>query len=141
MILRYPIFEQPICLITSLGHPLVNRKSINLNETLKYNQISFSKNADLYYEIQRLFSLCGGTSRISYSVEEDEAVSGLVVAGFGIAVVSKMRILKTLLISIIPINFPKFHRFMYMAVLKKHYQSSASQKLIDFISKNVSMRL
>ncbi|MCP0887254.1 LysR family transcriptional regulator [Ligilactobacillus sp. WILCCON 0076] len=129
----FPVVEQKLVLITPFDHPLANKKSIDLTETLKYNQITFSSNSGLYFELERLFSICGGTPKSIYKVEEDESVAGMVAAGFGIAVVPKMRMLDRMAVKIIPIRFPKWHRFIYMATLKKHYQNAVTQEFIDFV--------
>lgn len=47
-----------------------------------------------------------------------------------------MPILRTLDVKQIPIEFPKWHRFIYMATLKRHYQSPAALNFINFIKQN-----
>lgn len=132
----FPIVEQNLVLITPLDHPLAEFKSIDLVDTLKYKQITFAPTSGLSSELEQLFSLCGGMPKSAYEVEEDEAVAGMVSAGFGIGVVPYMYILKSLPVSIIPIKFPEWHRLIYMATLKGHYQTTASQTFIKFIKQN-----
>lgn len=129
----YPILEQKFVLITPSDHPLAQRESIDLVDTLPYDQITFSVNSGLNFETTRLFSLCGGAPKSVYAVEEDEAVAGLVAAGFGIAVVPEMPVLETMPVAAIPIRFPESRRLLYMATLKRHYQNPSSQALIDFV--------
>lgn len=137
----FPVVEQKLVLITPLDHPLANRTSINLTETLDYKQITFAPNTGLYFELEKLFSICGQSPESLYTVEEDVAVAGMVAAGFGIAVVPQMQILEDLPVSVIPIEFPNWHRLIYMATLKKHYQNQASQEFIDYIKRNVVLSL
>ena len=137
----FPVVEQKLVLITPKDHPLANKTSINLSETLDYKQITFSPNTGLYFELEKLFSICGKTPESLYAVEEDVSVAGMVAAGFGIAVVPWMQILENLPVSVIPINFPKWHRLIYMATLKKHYQNKASQQFIDYIKQNINLKL
>lgn len=132
----FPILEQHFVLITPANHPLSQKKSVDLVETLPYDQITFSITSGLSFETTRLFSLSGGSPKSAYAVEEDESVAGMVAAGFGIAIVPEMPILQTMPISVIPIRFPESRRLLYMATLKQHYQNPASQALIDFVKKS-----
>lgn len=133
----YPIVEQKLVLITPTDHPLAEHKNIDLQETLDYPQITFAPTTGLSSELEHLFSLCNGTPKSAYSVEEDEAVAGMVAAGFGIGIVPEMNLLKQLPIAVIPIRYPQWHRLIYMATLKKHYQSPQSQQFISFIKDQI----
>ena len=137
----FPVVEQKLVLITPKDHPLANKTSINLSETLDYKQITFAPNTGLYFEIEKLFSICGKSPESMYTVEEDVSVAGMVAAGFGIAVVPRMQILDHLPVSVIPIEFPNWHRLIYMATLKKHYQNQTSQAFINYIKENIVLEL
>ncbi len=136
----FPVVEQKLVLVTPPDHPLADLESVNLVDTLKYKQITFSPTSGLSSELTQLFSLCGGMPESIYEVEEDEAVAGMVSAGFGIGVVPEIHTLKSLPISIIPIKFPQWHRLIYMATLKGHYQSSASRSFMAFIKQNTHLQ-
>lgn len=129
----FPIAEQKLVVVTPPDHPLAQQKTVDLTETLQYKQVTFSPNAGLSSELNKLFSLCGGHPKSAYSVEEDEAVAGMIAAGFGIGVVPEMNILKSLNVAIIPIRFPHWHRLIYMATLKGHYQNKTARSFIAFI--------
>lgn len=115
----FPVAEQTMVCITPIEHPLANHSSVSLTETLNYPQVTFSENSGLYAIISKLFSDCGGQPISAYSVEEDQAIAGLVANGFGIAIVPNMSILQTLPVKIIPISFPNWQRILYMATLKR----------------------
>ena len=124
-----PVTKQELVLIVPKGHPLEERSSIDLKDTLSYPHIAFSKRSGLRYVIDKLFHKCGGYPQIAYSMEEDQGVAGLVGAGFGIAVVPKMPILSYMPVSIIEIEKPSWERLFYMATLKNVYQAPV---IIDF---------
>ncbi|GAA3016418.1 LysR family transcriptional regulator [Tetragenococcus solitarius] len=136
----FPVVEQNLVLITPLDHPLADLESVDLVDTLKYKQITFSPTSGLSSELKQLFSLCGGMPESIYEVEEDEAVAGMVSAGFGIGVVPDMYNLKSLPLSIIPIRFPVWHRLIYMATLKGHYQTPASRAFINFVKETTHLK-
>ncbi|MDO4680764.1 MAG: LysR family transcriptional regulator [Aerococcus sp.] len=118
----FPVAKQTIVCITPMTHPLANRSSINLAETLAYPQITFSERSGLHSIMQNLFNDCGGQPISAYAVEEDQAIAGLVASGFGIAVVPNMSILQSMPVKIIPLSFPTWQRILYMAT-RKHYPS------------------
>lgn len=131
----YPVLEQKLYLITPKDHPLAKLKSVNLQDTFAYPHITYASNTGLSSELNNLYTLCGRSPMSSYSVSEDIEVAGLVAAGFGIGIVPQMDNMDRLDLVKIPIAYPQWHRFVYMAVLKEHYQSPAAQKFIDYVKK------
>jgi len=136
-----PISSQELVLIVPKGHPLENRDSIDLKETLPYPQIIFSKRSGLRPVIDRLFQKCGGYPLSDYALEEDQAVAGLVSAGFGIAVVPRMSILDYMPVKIIEIVKPNWERIFYMATLKNVYQAPVIQNFKDFVVEHTDLDL
>lgn len=134
-----PIAHQELVLIVPKGHPLENYDTIDLYETLPYPQIIFSKRSGLRPIIDKLFEQCGGMPKAEYSLEEDQAVAGLVSAGFGIAVVPRMSILDYMPVKIIEIVKPNWERTFYMATLKNVYQAPVVQNFKTFVIKNTNM--
>jgi len=129
----FPVAEQTMVCITPLDHALANRSSINLTETLAYPQITFSERSGLHPIMTKLFNDCGGQPISAYSVEEDQAIAGLVANGFGIAVVPNMSILQTMPVKIIPLSFPNWQRILYMAVLKNTTVQPEITHFINFV--------
>ncbi|WP_436665766.1 LysR family transcriptional regulator [Lactiplantibacillus plantarum] len=129
----FPVAEQTMVCITPTAHPLANRSSINLAETLAYPQITFSQRSGLHPIMQKLFNDCGGQPISAYAVEEDQAIAGLVASGFGIAVVPNMSILQTMPVKIIPLSFPTWQRILYMGTLKHRTPQPAVEEFITFV--------
>lgn len=129
----FPVAEQTLVCITPIDHPLANKSSINLAETLAYPQVTFSKRSGLHSILARLFNDVGGSPISAYSVEEDQTVAGLVANNFGIAVVPNMSILQTLPVKIIPLSYPNWHRILYMATLKGKAYEPDTAKFIQFV--------
>lgn len=129
----FPVAEQTMVCITPTDHALANLSSINLTETLAYPQITFSERSGLHPIMTKLFNDCGGQPISAYSVEEDQAIAGLVANGFGIAVVPNMSILQTMPVKIIPLSFPNWQRILYMAALKTATPQPAVNQFINFV--------
>lgn len=118
-----PISKQELVLIVPEDHELSHKSEIDLEETITYPQIGFSKRSGLRSIIDHLFEQCTKMPEYIYSLEEDQAVAGLVGAGFGIAVVPNMEILAYMPVKVIQILRPTWERIFYMAVLKGVYQA------------------
>ncbi len=134
-----PIAHQELVLIVPKGHALENHDTIDLSETLPYPQIIFSKRSGLRPIIDKLFEQCGGMPKAEYSLEEDQAVAGLVSAGFGIAVVPRMSILDYMPVKIIEIVKPNWERTFYMATLKNVYQAPVVQNFKAFVKEKTNL--
>lgn len=132
-----PISRQELVLIVPKGHPLEDRDSIDLHETLSYPQVIFSKQSSLRPVIDRLFEMCGGYPQSEYALEEDQAIAGLVSEGFGIAVVPRMPILDYMPVKTIEIVKPGWERTFYMATLKNVYQAPVVQNFKTFVTEHI----
>ena len=134
-----PVAKQELVLIVPKGHPLEDRTSIDLKDSLAYPHIVFSKRRGLRQVIDKLFEKCGGYPEIAYSMEEDQGVAGLVGAGFGIAVVPKMPILSYMPVSIIEIATPSWERLFYMATLKNVYQAPVVMNFKKYVTEHAEV--
>ena len=129
----FPVAEQTMVCITPIDHALANHSSVNLAETLNYPQVTFSENSGLHSIMNKLFNEVGGHPIVAYSVEEDQAIAGLVANGFGIAIVPNMSIMQTMPVKIIPISFPNKQRILYMATLKRTENQPAIASFVNFV--------
>ena len=130
-----PISKQKLVLIVPKGHPLENRDSVDLAETLPYPQIMFSKESGLETVIDKLFEDCGGRPKVAYSIGDDQIVADLVSAGFGIAIIPHMPTLNNMPVKIIEITNSTWERIFYMATLKNVYQAPIVHEFKQFIEK------
>lgn len=128
-----PVNKQDLVLIVPDGHPLTDKHTIDLADTLPYPQVSFTQGSGLRDIVMRLYSKIDAVPNIAYETEEDQVVAGLVAAGFGIAIVPYMEMLLRLNVKILPIVHPTWERYFYMISDDKAYQSQAVQKFRKFV--------
>lgn len=128
-----PVAKQDLVLIVPRDHPLANRFTVDLTETIPYPQVYFSENSGLRVVVDQLFDKIGLRPQVAYNVLEDQVIAGLVAQGFGIAVVPYMEELLRLNVKIIQISYPYWERIFYMATLKDHYLPPAVQKFKQFV--------
>ena len=134
-----PVAKQELVLIVPDGHPLSGYAEIDLIETLPYPHIAFAKRSGLRPIIDKLFEKCGGQPKIAYAVEEDQAVAGLVGAGFGIAVVPNMPLLNYMPVKVIHIIRPTWERMFYMCTLKNVYQAPAVHEFKRYVQEHADI--
>lgn len=109
-----PFRRSPFCVIVPPGHPLTEKGSVTLQETLPYPFVYFSKKGGLRRPIDALFRQINAMPDIAYETEEDTVVAGMVAAGFGIAVVPEHPVLRDLNVTILPLTSPDPGRTAYL---------------------------
>lgn len=134
-----PVSKQKLVLIVPLGHPLSNKESIDLRDTLEYPQIIFSKKSGLRVIIDDLFKKINEKPKIVYEIDEDQVIAGLVSKNFGIAIVPNMPILEFMDVKALEIIYPSWERNFYLATLKDTYVSPAVKKLVKYILDNYNI--
>ncbi len=128
-----PVTKQELVLIVPVDHPLSDRDSIDLADTLEYPYITFSKRSGLRDIFDHLFQKIPAVPKIKYEIEEDQVVAGLVAAGFGIAVVPDIPILTTLELKVLRIDSPSWERLFYMVLLKDRYRTPAVELFCQYM--------
>ena len=128
-----PVEKQDLVLITPREHPLANRTTIDLRDTLPYPYIFFSRESGLRNVVDDLFQRIGEHPQIACETEEDQVVAGLVAQGFGIAVVPYMELLLRLDVKILQISYPTCERTIYMVTDERVFLSPAAREFRQFI--------
>lgn len=128
-----PVTSQKLVMIVPNGHPLADRESIDLAETLDYPAVWFAKDSGLRKVVDGMYEQVGGKPISVVETEEDEVIAGLVAAGFGIAVVPDMDMLHKLDISVLEITSPPYHRDFFIAWDDSVFMSPAAQRFRSFV--------
>ena len=130
--------RQDLVLIVPRDHPLANRHSVDLGETLPYPQVYFSEGSGLRGVVDELFSRAGGQPKIAYEIDEDQVIAGFVARGFGIAVVPYMDMLLRLNVKIIQIASPVWERNFYMVTDDRTYMPPAVSSFRQFVLNGIN---
>ena len=104
----------PFVIVTPPDHPLAQKSSVTLRETLPYPYVYFSKRGGLRRPIDALFQQIDAKPQIAYETEEDTVVAGMAAAGFGIAIVPDHPVLRGMDLKIIPLTDPDPNRTAYL---------------------------
>ena len=125
--------QQDLVLVVPKGHPLAEKRTVDLAETLPYPQIFFSRGTGIRGIVDSLFERIGGAPQIAYETQEDQVVAGLAAHGFGIAVVPYMDLLLKLDVRILQIVSPTWEREFCMIYDPHSYQSPAAVHFREFV--------
>lgn len=124
--------QSPFVVITPPDHPLAKKKRVSLEETLDYAHVYFSERSGLRAPVDNLFASISKTPQIAYETEEDFVVAGLVAAGFGIAVIPDLLILRSLNLAVIPLSSPNPSRTAYLSMKKDGWKGGAAGRFYSF---------
>ncbi len=129
-----PVASQDLVLIVPDDHPLSDRHTIDLRDTLEYPYIQFKKHSGMRNVIDELFESIEAEPNTVYEIDEDQVVAGMVSAGFGIAVVPYMEILHRLNVKILQISYPAWDRRFYMITNKNSWLSPPVYNFRQFVA-------
>lgn len=128
-----PIQKQDLVLIVPKEHPLSEKHTVDLTETLSYPQIFFAKSSGIRAVVDRMFSSIKAEPEIAYETEEDQVIAGLVAQGFGIAIVPYMDLLLKLDLKILQISSPECERSIFMVNSEQVYLPPAVRLFRQFV--------
>ena len=134
-----PVSAQKLVLIVPSNHELAKYDSITLEQTVEYPQIVFSSKSGLRQIIDNLFDSIDKKPQITYEIEEDQVIAGLVSNNFGIAIVPYMPILKFMDLKTIEIKSPTWERNFYLAVLKDKTLTPIAENFKSFVIENYTL--
>lgn len=106
--------RSPFVIVAPPDHPLAQKSSVTLRETLPYPYVYFSRRGGLRRPIDELFQKINARPQIVYETEEDTVVAGMAAAGFGIAIVPDHPVLQCLNVRVIPLTDPDPGRTAYL---------------------------
>ena len=130
--------RSPFVVVVPPGHPLAEKESVTLRETLPYPYVYFSQRGGLRLPIDALFREIGAKPKIAYETEEDTVVAGMAAAGFGIAVVPDHPVLRCLDVKILPITDPDPSRTAYLCRKRSAQLPEAACRFYDFCAETLS---
>lgn len=131
-----PVGKEKLVVVVPKGHPLSKKDAVNLEDTLGYSYVYFTKNSGLRPTIDQLFEKIGGKPKIAYEIMEDGCMAGLVAQNFGIAIMPDVPILKNLNVDVIDIASPSYERSIYMARPKNRYMTPIAREFMHYVQVN-----
>lgn len=129
----HPIQTQQMVVIVPDGHPLENKATVTLKETLPYPQIIFAKECGIRTDVSKLFESIGCQPHIAYEIAEDRVMVELAAYGFGIAVMPELPSIHRQGIKAVPLTEPSWENTFYIVRKKKDYYPPLEQKFWDFV--------
>ncbi len=133
-----PFQRAPFVVITPQNHPLSQKQSVTLQDTLPYPQIFFTSSSGLRQKVDALFCAMNAAPIIAMETEEDAVIAGLVAAGFGIAVLPKDSLYQNLPLSVLPLTSPDPERIAYLSRRRGAFLPDTAEQFWQFCCKQLS---
>lgn len=133
-----PFQRAPFVVITPLHHPLSQKQSVALQETLPYPQIFFAPCSGLRTKVDALFCAINAAPVIAMETEEDAVIAGLVAAGFGIAVLPDDPLFQTLPLAVLPLTDPNPVRIAYLSRLRGSFLPDTAEQFWQFCNSQLT---
>lgn len=133
-----PFKRSPFVVVVPPGHPLAEKESVTLTETLPYPYDYFSKRGGLRPAVDAMFRAIGAQPKIAYETEEDTVVAGMAAAGFGIAIVPDHPVLRCLDLKILPITAPDSGRTAYLCRKRSAQLPEAASYFYQYCAETLS---
>jgi DNA-binding transcriptional LysR family regulator len=127
------LWTEELFVIVPAGHPLGNRKSIQLQELSNESFILLKRGYGLRTVTDDLFAEAGVSPRVTFEGEEVTTVAGLVAEGLGVSLIPGIKGLDKSKICQIPVQWPKCQRVIGMAWIEGRYLSPASKQFKVFV--------
>ena len=136
-----PILHQEMVVITPLGHPLSEKKLIDIKDIELYPVIGYDKTSGLGKFTNHIYSSYALHPNIICESPNENAIASLVAENFGIGLVANVDVLKHFPLEILKLKDISLKHTVYMAYLKDRYQVPAVKNFISFIKKETSQPL
>lgn len=130
-----PVGEERLVVAVPKGHPLADKKQVDLEEAAVYPQIYYTKESGLRPVIDRMFGVAKIKPNIAYEIEEDGSMAGLVAQNFGIAIMPDIPVLRNLNIEVLELRDTYLKRQVYMAVSKENYKTPMVKRFTEYVRK------
>lgn len=124
--------ERPFFLVVPDHHPLADRDSVDLEETLDLPHVLFARTAAIRSDIDQIYGRLSRMPRIAYEVQEAQDIAGLVANDFGVAVLQESYFLDSLPVKAIPLKNETLKRTIYLAASQRHPLTPAAQAFWRF---------
>lgn len=135
-----PVAKQKLVVIAPRDHELARKDSVNLIEAARYPQVGFAPGTGLRQTVDKMYSDAGVSVRYLSEEREDYTVTGMVAAGFGIAVVPRLAIFDQLDVRCLEIENENNYRTFYMVYSENAALTSAEKRFIEFAQMEVAER-
>ena len=131
-----PVFKQRAVLLVPDGHPLADKESVSIDETLEYNHILYTKNHTLSEKLSSYFNKKESQTTISYKTEDVNVITPLVAGNFGISIVPENNSINLTGVKSVEISDLDWQNTVYMAYLKSSYEILLINDFKKFIEEN-----
>lgn len=137
---QIPLCQDELVIVVGKGHPFYKRKEISLEELKGADMIAREDGSMGRNQYEQILSTKGIDPYIKWSSTNTEAIKNAVIAGKGIAILSKLMIEKEVqdgILRIVPVKDLKVERTIHLIYHKNKYLSNIMKSFIDISKKEL----
>jgi DNA-binding transcriptional LysR family regulator len=134
-----PIIQKELFVIVPFEHPLAKFDSIDLKDIEPYPLVAYDKASALGKATSNLLKSINLNPKIICEAADEYAISALVAANFGVAIIAEAPALTHAKVKKININTPKYSQIIYLAYKKNKYFPPAVVNFISYIKEKSSI--
>lgn len=131
-----PVFRQKAVLIVPNEHPLADRESVTIEETLEYDHILYTKNHTLLDRLSSYLNKKENQTTIAYKTDDLNVIAPLVAGNFGVSIVPENKKINLNGVKSIRISDLNWQNTIFMAYLKSSYEIPLINEFKRFIEEN-----
>ncbi len=133
-----PFASAPFVLVVPLSHPLAAKKAVPLRDCLLEEFVFFSPRSGLRRPVDALFSQINALPRIACETEEDDVIAGMVEAGFGIAILPDVPVLRSYRLAVLELTDVDAARTAYLCRKRLPEYPAAADHFFRFCSERLT---
>lgn len=136
----FPVYQEKLVLAVPNGHPLEEKPFVTFEELASFPQVFFNKGSGLRKVVDCMFAHAKLEPNITYTVDEDSAMVGLVAKGFGVGIVPDVPTIRSVAVTLLPIEGLNYERYIYMVTIRNKYQSPVVKEFIKYIREHYRIK-
>lgn len=133
-----PFSSAPFVLVSPLSHPLAAKKAVPLQDCLSEDFVFFSQRSGLRRSVDALFAQIHALPRIACETEEDDVIAGMVAAGFGLAILPDMPVLRSYQLAILQLTDVDCRRTSFLCRKRLPEYPAAADRFFHFCRKQLT---
>lgn len=138
-IMFVPIIKKDLFVIVPFDHPLSKFDSIDLNDIEPYPLVAYDKTSAMGKTTLKLLKSINLNPKIICEAADEYAISSLVAANFGVAIISEAPALAHAKVKKVNISSPRYSQIIYLAYKKNKYFPPAVINFISYIKEKSSV--
>lgn len=132
-----PLLQHSLTIVVPKEHPLASKKTLSLASIADYPLVVYNGDTGLGQLTHKALELAGIFPNITAEAGSEQAIYGLVEAGFGISLAAKIPEISQYQVTTIDIEEPYCQRHIHMAYIRNRFQPAALKRFVQYSKEHI----